>query len=184
MAYQASKKFAEMAAWDFLKDEKPGFDIVTICPPMIYGPLAHTIKSTADLNESSARIYNLFINSKADAPLPPEGLYLYADPREVAAAHIAAISTPEASNQRFIICAGQIASQTISDTLRAHFPELADRTPAGQPGVSSLPPEKERYTASNEKAERVLGIKSRSVEETFKDLGGQLLRIDLSEKPN
>ena len=99
VGYQASKKFAEVsaisepqlglpaltelqeAAWKFLEKEKPGFDVVTFCPPMIYGPLAHTVKKMSDLNESTARIYNLFINSKKDAPLPPDALYLYTDPR-------------------------------------------------------------------------------------------------------
>ena len=77
-------KFADcmqQAAWDFLKTEKPGFDIVTICPPMIYGPLAHTVKKVEDLNQSSARVYGLFVNSSKDAPLPPDALYLYVDPR-------------------------------------------------------------------------------------------------------
>ena len=48
---------------------------------MIYGPLEHRVKDTSSLNESTARIYNLFINSKKDAPLPPDALYLYSDPR-------------------------------------------------------------------------------------------------------
>lgn len=64
-----------------MKDEKPHFDVVTICPPMIYGPLAHTVKNVSDLNESTARIYNNFVNSKKNAALPPEGLYLYVDVR-------------------------------------------------------------------------------------------------------
>lgn len=48
---------------------------------MIYGPLAHTVKNMSELNESTARIYNNFINSKKDVDLPPEGLYLYVDVR-------------------------------------------------------------------------------------------------------
>lgn len=68
-------------AWDFVEQEKPAFDLVTLCPPMIYGPPAHHIPSPADLNESNARIYNLFINSSRNAELPPDGLYLYVDVR-------------------------------------------------------------------------------------------------------
>ena len=33
VAYRGSKKFAELAAWDFMEREKPGFDLVTLCPP-------------------------------------------------------------------------------------------------------------------------------------------------------
>jgi len=48
---------------------------------MFYEPLVHTVKKTADLNESTARTYSLFVNSKKSAPMPDNGLYLYADSR-------------------------------------------------------------------------------------------------------
>jgi hypothetical protein len=70
-----------MTAWDFVKNEKPNFDLVTLTPPMVYGPLRHTIKSPKDLNESNARIYNLFINSSSTADLPPNGMPVYTDVR-------------------------------------------------------------------------------------------------------
>lgn len=98
--------------------------------------------------------------------------------QEVAFAHVAALFTPEASNQRFIVCAGEIASQTISDTLRANFPKLEERTPIGNPGVSSLPEKAKRYDINSEKSRKVLGVKYRSVEDTLKDLGAQLLAIE------
>jgi hypothetical protein len=34
-AYYGAKTWAEKAAWDFLKEEKPKFELVTICPPMV-----------------------------------------------------------------------------------------------------------------------------------------------------
>jgi hypothetical protein len=34
LAYYGAKKWAEVAAWDFMKEEKPQFDLVAICPPM------------------------------------------------------------------------------------------------------------------------------------------------------
>lgn len=64
-----------------MKEEKPNFDLVTICPPMIYGPLAHTIKSMSELNQSNTRIYQSFMNSRKHAELPPNGVYYYVDPR-------------------------------------------------------------------------------------------------------
>lgn len=48
---------------------------------MIYGPTNHAVLKISDLNESNARIYNLFVNSKAEAALPPDALYYYVDPR-------------------------------------------------------------------------------------------------------
>lgn len=37
--YLASKTFAEKATWEFLVEKKPRFGIVTINPPMVYGPI-------------------------------------------------------------------------------------------------------------------------------------------------
>lgn len=68
-------------AWDFVEKEKPNFDLVTLTPPMIYGPLRHSVKSVKELNQSNSRIYDLFINSKKDAELPPNGLHTFVDVR-------------------------------------------------------------------------------------------------------
>ncbi|KAL2358401.1 hypothetical protein BJ546DRAFT_833250 [Cryomyces antarcticus] len=179
-AYQGSKKFAEEITWKFLETEKPNFDIVTFTPPMVYGPLQHTVRKISNLNQSNDRIYSLFINSSKDTELPINGIYLYTDPRDLAAAHVSAVFTPAASNQRFLICAGQISSQRISDILRAHVPELAERTPVGTPGKDSLP--ENPYGASSRRAEEVLGVTYRSAEETFVQLARQLLEIEKREE--
>jgi hypothetical protein len=68
-------------AWEFIETEKPNFDLVTITPPMVYGPIRHSVSSPKQLNESNLRIYNLFINSKRDAELPPNGMHVYTDVR-------------------------------------------------------------------------------------------------------
>ena len=39
--YHASKTFAERAAWDIWKEAKPEWDLVTFCPPMVYGIALH-----------------------------------------------------------------------------------------------------------------------------------------------
>lgn len=62
--------------------------------------------------------------------------------------------------------------------MRAEFPELEEKTPVGKPGTNSLPAESERYNASTAKAERVLGLRMRSLEETIEDLGKQMIELD------
>ena len=179
-AYQASKKFAEKAAWEFVEKEKPNFDLVTLTPPMIYGPLRHSITSVKQLNESNARIYNLFVNSSKEAPLPPNGMPVYTDVRDIAEAHIRAALVPEASGHRFVICEGQVSSQEISDLLRKSIPELEERIPVGVPGGNKL--DANQYNCSAKLAEKVLGLTFRSKEETFVDLAKQLLEIEKKEK--
>jgi len=159
-----------------VKNEKPPFDLVTLTPPMVYGPLRHTIPSPRELNESNARIYSLFIDSAAAAELPPNGMPVYTDVRDLADAHVLAAEVPRAAGQRFIVCAGRVASQEISDLLRARIPELEARTPRGSPGAEGLP--EGQYACSSGKAEEVLGLTFRSKEETFVELGRQLLEIE------
>ena len=151
VAYCASKKFAEQAAWDFLENEKPNFDIVVLNPPMVYGPLRHSVPSAKDLNESTARIYNLFVDAKADDELPPNGMPSYVDVRDLADAHWLAVTIPEASNKRMIICGGRASSQNISDAIRRQVPELQAKTPKGVPGGNLL--SKNSYFCSSEMAQ-------------------------------
>lgn len=103
---------------------------------------------------------------------------MYRSPQDCAAAHIAAIFTPEAGGNRFLASARQVSSQQISDTLRASFSELEEKTPMGKPGTSSLPEKSKQYDANSAKTKNVLGIEFRSVEDTFKDLGKQLLSLE------
>ena len=177
-AYRASKKFAELAAWNFVDENKPNFDLVTLCPPMIYGPLTHTssISNIKDLNESNFRIYNAFFNSAKDAPLPPNGVHMFVDVRDLAIAHRLAATTPGAGGQRIIVSARAISSQDISDILRKNFQELESRTPLGKVGISSLP--ENAYYIENKQARKILGCEFRSDEETFMELGKQLLEIE------
>ena len=83
---------------------------------------------------------------------------------------------PEASNKRFIVTPGTIGSQQISDILRQNIPGLEKRIPEGTPGTSSLPADV--FSADSSPAEKVLGIKFRSAEDTFVDLGKKLLEIE------
>ena len=100
--------------------------------------------------------------------------------QDVATAHIKAATLPDASGQRFVICAGQVSSQQISDILRKDIPELTDRTPEGTPGKDGLG--ENAFDCSSEKAKKVLGMTFRSKEETFVELARQLLEIEKQSK--
>ena len=77
MAYMASKTLAEKAAFDFVKENKPNFNISTILPPMIYGPNAHAVTNLDHLNTSSADIYRLINGSEKE--VPPTNFFAWVD---------------------------------------------------------------------------------------------------------
>jgi nucleoside-diphosphate-sugar epimerase len=110
-AYRASKKFAEKAAWDFIDKEKPDFDIITIQPPMVFGPCKHDV-SLDSLNESNAQIWRIVSGGK-NAIVPATVMWEWVDVRDAAAAHIAAIAPEVKGNQRFLLGAGEFTWQKV-----------------------------------------------------------------------
>lgn len=60
--YNASKKLAEQAAWKYIEDHKPQFDLTVINPDIIIGPMLQYVPSPKSVNETNMfAIYN-FMN--------------------------------------------------------------------------------------------------------------------------
>lgn len=54
VAYRASKKLAEEAAWNFVREKKPHWDLVTLCPGMVFGKaFPGMLQSLKSLNASN-----------------------------------------------------------------------------------------------------------------------------------
>ena len=59
LGYNASKKMAELAAWEFLNQSKPSFDLTVINPDIVIGPMLHPVPSPQSVNETDRfAIYN------------------------------------------------------------------------------------------------------------------------------
>ncbi|OAA63758.1 NAD dependent epimerase/dehydratase [Niveomyces insectorum RCEF 264] len=99
IAYRGSKKFAELAAWKYVEEYKPSFDIVTLCPPMTFGPVAHPIAKAEDLNESNATLWRV---ASGVRPLPVARVPFWIDVRDLAKAHVEAVLRPEVGGRRYI----------------------------------------------------------------------------------
>ncbi|KIW10742.1 hypothetical protein PV08_10041 [Exophiala spinifera] len=119
--YHASKTFAERLAWDLhdhgLNKELPSpptFGLVTLCPPMIYGPPIHYApghlmpKSIEELNTSTARLIS-GITGKDPAFTPrvaTPGLPAWIDVRDIAKAIAGSLTLDPARNERILLCGG------------------------------------------------------------------------------
>ena len=68
--YRASKTLAERAAWAWYEEHKTevGWDLVTINPTMVYGPVLHEVdrSSPERLNMTMALWYQNVIGGKLD----------------------------------------------------------------------------------------------------------------------
>ncbi|KAJ5811735.1 flavonol reductase [Penicillium riverlandense] len=176
-AYAAAKTLAERKAWDFIETESPPFDLVTICPPMVFGPNKNATADLTRLNTSSQQIYGL-ISPKGHPsdPIPPNSSWSWVDVRDVAFAHLRAFQIPDAGGHRFLVCGGNFSFQQMADILRKKVPEVRNRLPTGNPGSGFG--KVELYIPDSSKAVTILGIQFRDLEETVVDSARSLLRLE------
>jgi nucleoside-diphosphate-sugar epimerase len=165
-AYRASKKLAEKTAWDFVEKEKPNFTVATLCPPLVLGPIVHYLNSLDALNTSNQRVRD-FMQGKAKESVPPSGVFIWIDVRDLAVAHVNAIEIPEAAGKRFLTTAGYFSNKEIIDVIRKHFPDLADKLPAEGSVENDRPADVYQY--DNSRSREVLKLTYRSLEESIVD---------------
>lgn len=175
VAYRVSKTVAEKAAWEYMEKHHPEFDLCVLCPTMVFGPLYSTdlISGLAELNLSNQIILNLL--NVAGSDVPPTKNPVWVDVRDLAAYHVSGLTNEKASNQRFLISAGDYDNQEIADVLRKHLPsEVAQNVPVGTPGkrLSGT-----HYTTDSIKGIRVFDLPYRDLETSVLDLSRQLLSL-------
>jgi len=98
LPYARSKTAAERAAWDFVKSIPDGdnkFPLTCINPTLIVGPLL------MDTQGTSISIIRRFMNNEMPA-VPALNIGLV-DVRDVARAHILAMTNPKANGERFLL---------------------------------------------------------------------------------
>lgn len=180
-SFAASKTFAERAAWDFVRDEKPNFTISTVNPPMVFGPVVNYLNSLDSLNTSNQRIRD-FAQGKAKNGLPNSGVYLWIDVRDLALIHVRLIEVPEAAGKRFFATAGYFSNKEIADAIRNNFPEYKDNLPAADaPGDGDYPngSTESLHKYDNSRVVKTLDIKFRTIEESVVDLVKSLKAVGL-----
>lgn len=165
--YRASKTFAEKAAWEFVEKEKPNFNIATMCPPLVLGPIVHYLNSLDALNTSNQRVRD-FMMGKAKDEIPPTGVFVWVDVRDLALCHVRAIEKDEAANKRFFITAGYFSNREIADIIAKSFPQYKDALPSSSTPGGDYPQEGV-YKFDNSQTTKLLGIKFRGLDESIVD---------------
>lgn len=166
-AYRVSKTVAEQSAWEFVQEERPNFDLATICPPLVFGPTAHHLNSLSDINTSNQRFVDLIQGKWKDEILPSIGVNFWVDVRDVALAHVVAFEKPEAGGQRFFCIAGKFSNREIAAIARHNFPELKDKLPSEEVQGGDYPLVVPGY--DNSRTSKVLGIDWTGLEKSTVD---------------
>ncbi|GAA3432752.1 NAD-dependent epimerase/dehydratase family protein [Kutzneria kofuensis] len=178
--YRRSKTAAERAAWDFMASYDGPTTLTTILPGAVFGPVlsAGTV--------GSVQIIGRLIRGMPGTPRI--GLEIV-DVRDLADAHIRAMTSPEAAGQRFLATGEFMWMLDMALALRSGLGEAGAKAPTRNlPNVAVrglalfdrnlreiMPALGRRAVHTTAKAERVLGWKSRPAAETVVACGQSLL---------
>ena len=173
-AYRVSKTLAEQSAWAFVRDQKPGFDLVTICPPLVLGPLAHHLPSLDAINESNARVVKL-LRGEWKNEIPSQGpVSIWVDVRDLARAHLLAMDKPEFGGKRLFTTPGYFSNAEIAAVVRDRFPEYNDRLPGPEVKGGELPDADKTFKWDVSATDKLLGFEWISLDKSISDLVNSL----------
>ena len=174
-AYRASKTLAERSAWSFVDDTKPKFDLTTLCPPLVFGPVAHWLQSLTAINTSNQRFVDLLQGRWKDEILPTLGVNFFVDVRDLAFAHVAAMERKEAGGRRFLCSGGRFCNREIVDAARVAFPQLKELIPAVSVQGGGYPLVMPR--CDNSSTTKILGVEWISIEKCTVDTIESMLSV-------
>jgi nucleoside-diphosphate-sugar epimerase len=120
-AYVESKTLAERRAWEIMKAAGRETDLATINPSAIFGPLLDDDPGT------SAVLIQRLLNGSI--PATPRIALVTIDVRDVADAHVAALTAPEAGGQRFPMGERTLYLAEMAAILRTALPDRARKIP-------------------------------------------------------
>ncbi|KAJ7854759.1 hypothetical protein B0H13DRAFT_1903502 [Mycena leptocephala] len=178
VTYGASKKFAEIALWEWA-DNHPHVEVTTLNPPFLYGPFTpHFPLPSPDFGALSTD--RLFYNYLFPEGALPSKTY-YIDVRDVAQAHVRALNsrpTAQVGRKRIIISSPFGWSfQKTRDFIAEQRPVLKGRL------ITATPPEPPSNVMpiNFERVEEVLGMKVsdfHTTEQTTLDTVDALIQVE------
>lgn len=184
-AYAKSKTIAERAARDWIADQGGGMEYCTINPALVLGPVLG-----GDFSGSLAVVTKLL---DGDLPGLPRIGFGICDVRDIAAAHISAMTTPAAAGGRFLCTGDYLWMADVAAILKARLGDRAKRVPTMKlpdflvrvsalfdPQVRLVLPElgRERIGAASH-ARAVIGWNPRPAEESIVDTARSLIAAGL-----
>lgn len=119
-AYGKSKTLAERAGWDFVSGDAGTMELTTMLPVAVMGPVLG--KEITGSNHLIQLMLAGRMRALPDLHVP------IVDVRDVAKAHVQAMTNPRAAGERFLLSSGRALSmKEIASTLRAEFGDAAGK---------------------------------------------------------
>ena len=167
LKYHASKILAHRATLDWASAQKSSFGIVTLHPSFVFG--RNLLQTSAEgLDGTNAMLW-----ASLQAPKPPLAMSAV-DVKDVAAAHLAALQIPLKGNgsvEEFLLSAGKTEGWSwdqVAEFVKKEYPAV---------GVTMEGPFDEPPSVDTARAQDVLGMKWRRMEDTMRDFLGQQVEL-------
>ncbi|KAL6805025.1 hypothetical protein GGI42DRAFT_323413 [Trichoderma sp. SZMC 28013] len=172
ISYCSGKKEGELAIWDFVKTNSPQFSVTVFLPALIFGPPIEPVKQGAKGLHYSAKIIYSFFNGSYTS-IPPTTFPSYVDVRDLAEAHVKALTEPKVANKRLTIGGHSMTYTALVHSL-AKVPELKGRLPADSGEDEQVVP----ATIIADEATEALNLTFRSLDETMADTAKRILELE------
>ena len=190
--YEKSKLLAERRAYEFVEklDEAKKFELVTVLPGTAIGPFAHSASDPISVQVVSSVI-------GGDSPALIRLYLTMVDVRDLAAAHIAAMETPEAAGKRFIVCQSPgMWMQELAEVIAKEFEPQGYKLPSWhipKPGLwlakffspvlaRVYPALGKQFTYKTDRMRDILGIEHRDINISIIDTCYDLIERGLVQK--
>ncbi|KAE8332385.1 major facilitator superfamily domain-containing protein [Aspergillus sergii] len=171
IAYRASKVIAEKAAWDYVRDHEVSYQLVTLCPGMVFGKMIHPIESLSQLNASNQIVWDVLKGNG----IPPTKAPVWIDVEDLARTSLQALTVDLPSHQRFLVTEGSYDTQEIADIVRKALPESQDRIAEGEPGKRI---KDTHYSCDSGKVQLMLDVKFKPLKDSLVTLARQLYALE------
>ncbi len=177
LAYNRGKTLAERGAWEFVAQDPSRLELVALNPAFVIGP------SLSGADNASNEIVRKAVDR--DLPALPRIMFPIVDVRDVAAAHVLAMTDPRAAGERFLLSEGEYWYTDIAGVLRdAGFDVPTRRAPDWlvralgwlSPSVRVIVDRVGwEHHVSSDKAREVLGWTTRPMAESIVDTARAIL---------
>ncbi|KAL4874581.1 flavonol reductase [Aspergillus karnatakaensis] len=158
--YHASKLASYKATIDFVREQKPAFDVVTLHPVLVYG-FNRAQESAEQLGGTNGMLFQAIMTGK-----PIAGRFLGVHVEDVAAAHVRVLNNKVQGQQAFILGAPARSWEEVEAFVNERYPKLP---------VKLEERDGKGLVIDTSKAERELGLRFKGMEEQVGDLIDQQL---------
>lgn len=109
---------------------------------------------------------------------PTAPVFTFVDVRDVALAHVRAMTVPEAGGKRFYVVGGFFSNPRLAGIVRRRFPELEGRLPSREEAEGKDDFPEDHWAFDSSRSREVLGLKYTGLEESVVDTVESILRFE------